>query len=489
MRFDVGGTYEVYVRSCDEEEEEAPQVNQSASLFDVLPESVIRQNILPFFSAFELFRMRGVSRGWRESIRGMWHVIFRREMREQLVAATLCNEVEIYFALLKLKSPFYHKFGIFLKAFLEVVDWDELLALINDNQAETRVKYLTLAILAMFGQNFGCNSVLELTAECWEDVKAYANAHLKEMVTSIFDRELVFPSNEQLSTMTEGFVRIYQFNEENLRELPSRLPLLLSLFLRQLHVFAYLKNTVNLSQKFLVLAKDRLKYLSQDWSQKKGFLEGAYKILLFRNCRIKDGKILVAREASGPSPSFLRTEEDDLVAGKRSEMEGFAKDLAEVTSKPPEETKEEPKTIEPQNMKLVDIEEIEPSHRYEPKVEAGAEKAEEELICDCALHRTGLFSQKPDYLIKRDNTETRIFMDEYTKLQMIIDGLLRTKERLDSLIREQQILKDVAEHMTVVGRAIGQEQTTSAPAPPDVSVQAPNPTADTKPQEGDPAPQ
>ncbi len=35
-------------------------------------------------------------------------------------------------------------------------------------------------------------------------------------------------------------------------------------------------------------AKERLTEISREWPNKKGFLEGAYKILLFRNVKIKD---------------------------------------------------------------------------------------------------------------------------------------------------------------------------------------------------------
>lgn len=39
------------------------------------------------------------------------------------------------------------------------------------------------------------------------------------------------------------------------------------------------------------MAKNRLDLVSQEWPENKGFLEGAYKILLLRNVRIKNKNV------------------------------------------------------------------------------------------------------------------------------------------------------------------------------------------------------
>lgn len=36
----------------------------------------------------------------------------------------------------------------------------------------------------------------------------------------------------------------------------------------------------------------KLDLLSKEWPENKGFLEGAYKILLLRNVKVKNGKIV-----------------------------------------------------------------------------------------------------------------------------------------------------------------------------------------------------
>jgi hypothetical protein len=64
------------VRSCD-------KVNyEGVSLFSKVPSWIFRENILSFFSAFDLFKMRGVNREWSEMVRQMWHKTFKREMFE-----------------------------------------------------------------------------------------------------------------------------------------------------------------------------------------------------------------------------------------------------------------------------------------------------------------------------------------------------------------------------------------------------------------------
>ena len=39
------------------------------------------------------------------------------------------------------------------------------------------------------------------------------------------------------------------------------------------------------------MAKDKLKSVAEGWSPKKGFLEGAYRILVFGNTKIQNGEV------------------------------------------------------------------------------------------------------------------------------------------------------------------------------------------------------
>ncbi len=52
-----------------------------------------------------------------------------------------------------------------------------------------------------------------------------------------------------------------------------------------------LKNGVFLGNLYIKKLKDKMGMYSKTWAKKKGFLEGAYKILLFRYVKIIDDKI------------------------------------------------------------------------------------------------------------------------------------------------------------------------------------------------------
>lgn len=57
-------------------------IADTASMFKSVPHMVIGNNIFSFLTALELFKLRGVSREWREIIRSSWSKIFKREMKE-----------------------------------------------------------------------------------------------------------------------------------------------------------------------------------------------------------------------------------------------------------------------------------------------------------------------------------------------------------------------------------------------------------------------
>lgn len=82
---------------------------------------MFQDHIFPYFSAFELFKFRGVSKEWREMVRGIWHKIFKREMMEQLLAADLCKEIEKEFRLVHLRNPFRQRMALLLKAIIDLI--------------------------------------------------------------------------------------------------------------------------------------------------------------------------------------------------------------------------------------------------------------------------------------------------------------------------------------------------------------------------------
>jgi len=53
-------------------------------------------------------------------------------MLEQLITADICGDVDTQTKMLSIRRPFYHKFGICLKAILELIDWDALKIIMFD---------------------------------------------------------------------------------------------------------------------------------------------------------------------------------------------------------------------------------------------------------------------------------------------------------------------------------------------------------------------
>ena len=107
----VNDKYEVKMRILNE------KTYTHRSKIDCIPQHILQTHVFPYLTSSELFAMRTVSNEWRELIRGIWHVVFKREMLEQVVAADICNDIEMHFKLMQIRTPFYQKFGVFMKSY------------------------------------------------------------------------------------------------------------------------------------------------------------------------------------------------------------------------------------------------------------------------------------------------------------------------------------------------------------------------------------
>lgn len=58
------------------------RIINSDSRFNDVTSFIMIKHIFPFFSALELFRMRGVCGEWKDLVRETWHFIFRRDIFE-----------------------------------------------------------------------------------------------------------------------------------------------------------------------------------------------------------------------------------------------------------------------------------------------------------------------------------------------------------------------------------------------------------------------
>ena len=306
IRFRLNDKYEVYLKAFEEKQK------RKSSFIDRIPLDVLQNHIFIYFNSFDLFKLRAVCSEWRELIRGMWHIIFRREMMEQVIAADLCNDIEMNFKLMNVKSPFYQKFGIFMKAITEIIDWNTFLPQLNTDTVDTKIKMLVITFFRMIGMYVGIDKLSDYQEVYWTHFKDIASNHLKTFIDSLFHHEFQFKSNYELDIIKENFLDCPDISSFSIRQLEDKNAIMLQLFLRQLLVFAQLKNYISLAQNYIILAKDKLKEVSKEWPHKKDFLEGAYKILLFKFIEIKDGEVIIMKEDNERRSGLLRNIQDEL---------------------------------------------------------------------------------------------------------------------------------------------------------------------------------
>ena len=299
IRFNVHDKYEVKLKISDD------IVVTQKSKIDRIPSHIIQTYIFPYLTSSELFSMRAVCNEWRDLVRGTWHTIFKREMLGQIVAAELCNDIEMHFKLMHIRTPFYQKFGSFLQAIVEMIDWSVLEVQLADHENMCRAgKMVILTLLKALGNDISLEKLWDYQDSDWEQAKKLTVLELREQMLHVLDRTFVFDSNVELLKFKKNFIDAPDISTAQLNLLEDKTFLLMALFLRQMFVFGLLRNHLSISQKYVFIAKERLKEVSRGWSPKRGFLEGAYKILLFRYVKIVNGQIVISKddedEESGP---------------------------------------------------------------------------------------------------------------------------------------------------------------------------------------------
>ena len=290
LKFQINDIYEVHLKAFEE------RSAMKNSIFDNLPLELFLNHLFPYFTSFELFKLRGVCNEWREMVRSVWHVLFKREMLEQILAAELCNEIEMNFKLMQIRTPFFQKFGMYMKAIIDVIEWNILLPQLNHPDLDNRYKMVILSIFKLLGLNVHFDRLSDFQVEHWEAIKAVAIDQLPEFLNMVFEPEFYFPSNSYLEEAKEKFLDCVDISSFNIRSLNDKNLTLLHIFCRQLLVFSQLKNCILLAQQYVMITKDRLKEVSKRWISKKGFLEGAYKILLFRFVKIQNGNVTLSND-------------------------------------------------------------------------------------------------------------------------------------------------------------------------------------------------
>lgn len=481
IRFKLNEKYEVYLKAFEEKSTRKP------SLIDKIPIDVLQNHIFIYFNSFDLFKLRAVCTEWRELIRGMWHIIFRREMMEQVIAADLCNDIEMNFKLMSVKSPFYQKFGIFMKAISEIIDWDTFLPSLLTDTVDTRVKMLVVTFFKMIGMEVGFNKLSDFHEAYWQHFKDIGSNHLKTFIDSLFHHEFQFKSNYELDLVKENFLDCPDISSFSIRQLDDKNAVMLQLFLRQLLVFAQLKNYISIAQSYIILAKDKLKEVSREWPHKKDFLEGAYKILLFKFIEIKDGEVSIVKEDHDRKSGLLRNIQTELdecmnITSRIQNDEPLPQDSEVVqnvqdTAQEKLEKQEEVQTSQNPTEEVIlgalmekDLkQQIEESISEEQKkIELAAtatseekqneelkndipneQNTEEEIPCsfaksECELNKqlakiiqmkansspevsfqNFLHSRDPDYVINKNGSQTRLYLDDLIKIEFLIQKVIK----------------------------------------------------------------
>ena len=461
-------------------------VTTHKSRIDCIPQHILQTHIFPYLTSYELFAMRAVSNEWRELIRGMWHVIFKREMLEQVVAADICNDIEMHFKLLQIRTPFYQKFGVFMKAITEMIEWSLLEEAIRNNDLCKNRKMLLITLLKLLGYKIDLQRLWDFQESDWDGAKDVTAIELRAAMNKVLQTEFVFDSNAELQQVKKYFLDVPDMSTSQFKDFADKNWLLISIFLRQMYVFGLLRNNILISQKYATMAKDKLKDISNGWTHKKGFLEGAYKILLFRYVKFINGQIIVPKDeeeeeeavyAQGVKEEVItnnfalheaRMEEaqqqqaaiieqvtqegpvDDsktqeavslaetpIINNETSNSDLITTSLQEASAKESENRLEKGLEISESvlsdndtsllrekvsNMDLQEFEEI--KRFYSQDIEASLDALVKKFTENAKVNKTGK-KLEPDYIIKKNGTETHIFLDDETRLEVLIQKFLK----------------------------------------------------------------
>lgn len=459
IRFQLNQHYEVYLRVYEE------KVRSKTSIIDRVPTDVLQNHIFVYFNSLDLFKLREVCSEWRDIIRSTWHLIFKREMMEQVIAADLCNDIEMNFKLMNIKSMFYHKFGILMKAITELIDWDTLKLTLDNPEVDYRAKYLVLSYYKMIGSEVGLDKIVDYNDEVWENFKGIAIEGLKDNVEKIFNLDFKFDSNYELDLVKKNFLDLPDINSNNIRNLGDKNLIMFQLFLRQLSVFSQLKNYLSLAQTYIIYAKNKLKEVSREWPSKKGFLEGAYKILLFKFVQIKNGEVIIAKDDEDEhrhdilkdiqnelhqcinitseihsSDQEIDTQKLFLGSNKKSQEnnspEKSTTDMNESEKKISEGQDKQEESVEITTEKTQDPDSptAEPSSSKQDSTTLQIDDLMNYYLGRIIEIRKGkknmffenfLRGENPDYVIAKNNSETRLYLDDMIKIELLIQKYLK----------------------------------------------------------------
>ena len=293
ISFKIHNGYRVKVKSCEE------VVYEKQSVCHRVPQWIMKEHVFSYFSAFELFKLRGVNREWLEMVRSMYHKTFKREMFEQLMAADLCNEIEKEYMLFTLRNSFRQRIHQIMQAVYDLIQWDLLDSQILDGTIGIREEQILYCILKILGKTEelrlpNLQNIHQIEHGLLFENRIEIVQKLKLFFQQIFQNGFNFVQTNQIFEIRRNFLSSPNMLIESFSNQPenNKNSLVLIIYLKQLYFYALLKNYIFVAINYIQMAKEKLQVLSRQWPENKGFLDGSYKILLLKNVKIREGKIV-----------------------------------------------------------------------------------------------------------------------------------------------------------------------------------------------------
>ena len=253
-----------------------------------VPSSIFTNHIFPYLTALELFQARQVCKEWLGNVKDSWHSTFKREMYVQLLVGEFCKDIEFYYKCIQLRNPFFHKLSLLLHALIEIIEWETVNDSVTNNTISLPLKRVLLIFLKLMGENVVFSNINHLNEEqLWLQHKDKV-VELKEKVCAFFSTLSGTGMSINELRVIKSTVLDHPFMRSDEMQTEEKTPLLMLLFIKQLTLQQILKNHLHFSQDYLLNSKNRLDAISKKMPEKKGFLEGVYKILLLKSVAPKE---------------------------------------------------------------------------------------------------------------------------------------------------------------------------------------------------------
>ncbi|EAR92087.2 hypothetical protein TTHERM_00106880 (macronuclear) [Tetrahymena thermophila SB210] len=285
ITFEMNDNYLIKIKSCEHIKYD------KSSLCSKIPHFIFKEHIFPFLSSVELFRVRSVSPEWRELVREVWHKTFKRDMQEQLLATDLCKEIEAQFKLMHIRNPFFQKLNLLIRAMVDVINWEEFEKKSIENKLSQTEKKIVVSLLRIIGYNIlDYENINQFEEEEYDKHQVDIALHLKDFLNNSINHNGM--SSQSLKNIFNNFLVQADISTPIVRNQIDKNFIIFILIAKQYYLYSLLRNYITSSSTYMQFAKNKLDALSKDWPTSKGFLEGAYRILLLRNVSIKNGEIV-----------------------------------------------------------------------------------------------------------------------------------------------------------------------------------------------------